>query len=191
MAVPGIVKMARQSDAETEASARYYPPDVLARVGLQLDASKTYDQLGTISAEFAETKMGTAGSYSYTGIYGSSVDPCVEYYIVEDSYNTMPVKLGSAANMGTADIDGGTYILYKSMMTGTGGSNCSGATGWTQLSSVRQTARQCGHISISQHFAAWANKGMTLGKMEECKILIEAGGGTGRIDFTTAAMTAQ
>jgi hypothetical protein len=32
---------------------------------------------------------------------------------------------------------------------------------------------------------------MTLGKLEEAKILIEAGGGSGRIDFTTASVTAQ
>ena len=165
--------------------------DVLARVGLQWDSGETYDQLGTISADFAETKAGTAGGYSYIGIYGWSVSPCVEYYIIEDSYNTMPVRPYDATSVGTYDIDGGTYILYKSVMTGTGAPNCSGASNWSQLSSVRQTARQCGHISISQHFAEWTSKFMTLGKIEEARILAEAGGGTGSIDFTTATVTAQ
>jgi hypothetical protein len=32
---------------------------------------------------------------------------------------------------------------------------------------------------------------MTLGKMYEAKLLVEAGGGNGSIDFTTATMTAQ
>ena len=165
--------------------------DLLAGVGLAWDPSKTYEQLGTIAADFAERKAGTAGDYSYIGIYGWSADPCVEYYIVEDSYNTMPVKLGSSSSMGTADIDGGTYAIYANAVTGTGSSNCTGASGWRQFYSVRQTARQCGHISISQHFAQWAQKGMTLGKMKEAKILVEAGGGTGSIDFTTAILTAQ
>ena len=165
--------------------------DVLARVGLEWDSTKTYDQLGTISADFAETKAGTAGGYSYIGIYGWSASPCVEYYIIEDSYDTMPVRPGTVTNMGTYDLDGGTYILYKSMMTGTGTSSCSRVSNWTELYSVRQTARQCGHISISQHFAAWASKFMTLGKMEDAKIFVEAMGGTGSIDFTTAIVTAQ
>ncbi len=163
--------------------------DVLAQVGLQWDSTKTYDQLGTISGDFAETKAGTASSYSYIGVYGWSVSPCVEYYIIEDSYDTMPVRPGTVTNMGTYDLDGGTYILYESVMTGTGISDCSRVSNWRGLYSVRQTARQCGHISISQHFAAWTSKFMTLGKMEEAKIFVEAMGGTGSIDFTTATVT--
>ena len=166
--------------------------DVLARVGLQWDSTKTYDQLGTISADFAETKAGTGGGYSYIGVYGWSVDPCVEYYIIDDSYDTMPVHPpGAVNNVGTYDLDGGTYILYKSVMTGTGIADCSRVSNWTEFCSVWQTARQCGHISISQHFAEWTSKFMTLGKIEEARILVEAGGGTGSIDFTTATVTAQ
>ena len=165
--------------------------DLLARVGLAWDSSKTYDQLGTISAEFAETKTGTAGSYSYIGVHGLTANPCVDYYIVEDSFNTMPVKPSGATNKGTAEIDGDTYIFYALSVSGIGAPDCSGSSGWKEFYSVRQTARQCGHISISRHFAEWANKGMTLGKMEEAMIVVEAGGGTGGIDFTTATVTAQ
>jgi hypothetical protein len=44
---------------------------------------------------------------------------------------------------------------------------------------------------LAKHFDAWEGFGMTLGKLEEAKVLIEAGGGSGRIDFTTASVTAQ
>jgi len=164
--------------------------DFLARLGLQWNATKTYDAYGTITAEFNYKKTGSGGGYSYIGMYGWSVSPCVEWYIVDDSYNKMPVNPGSTTNKGTAMIDGGTYTLYTRPTTGTGGSKCSGTSSWTQFYSVRQTARQCGTISLTEHFKAWAAAGMTLGKMDQAQILVEVGGGTGSIDFSVANVVA-
>jgi hypothetical protein len=164
--------------------------DFLARLGLQFNNSKTYDQYGTITAQFAETKTATSNPpYSYIGIYGWSVSPCIEFYIVEDSFGKMPVNPGNTTLNGTATIDGGTYNLYTRPTTGTGGSNCSGVTSWNQFYSVRTTARQCGQISITDHFNAWAAKNMTLGKMNEVQILVEVGGGAGSIQFPEASIT--
>ena len=56
----------------------------------------------------------------------------------------------------------------------------------TEIYSVRQTARQCGRISISQHFSEWVKAGQTLGNLVEVRVFVEVGGGTGSIDFTTA-----
>src|SRR5262249_20355430 len=81
--------------------------DFLARIGMSWgNSGKTVDSLGTVTAQFAETKTGSGGGYSYIGIYGWSVNPCVEWYIVDDSYNRMPVNPGSTTNKGTAMIDG-------------------------------------------------------------------------------------
>jgi len=165
--------------------------DYLARLGLQWNQTKTYDQYGTISAQFNYTKSGSGGGYSYIGIYGWSVNPCVEFYIVDDSFNKMPVNPGNTTNKGTVDIDGGSYILYSRPTTGTGGSKCSGVSSWTQYYSVRKTARQCGVISITDHFNAWAAAGMPLGKMDQAQILVEVGGGSGSADFTVANVTTQ
>jgi len=167
--------------------------DYLARLGFEWgNSGKTFDKFGTITAEFAETKSGTAGGFSYIGIYGWSTTPCIEYYIIDDSYNRMPVNPGTTTSKGTAMIDGALYNLYTRPTTGTGGSRCGASVGsWTQFYSVRQTARQCGQISITEHFKAWAAAGMTLGNMLEAKVLIETGGGTGSINFTTASVTAQ
>jgi hypothetical protein len=166
--------------------------DFLARLGLEWgNSGKTFDQFGTITAQFAETKTGTAGGFSYVAVYGWSNNPCIEFYIIDDSYNRMPVNPGNTTNKGTVTIDGSPYILYTRPTTGTGGSRCTGVNSWTQFYSVRQTARQCGQISITEHFKAWAAAGMTLGSMLEAKILIEVGGGAGSIDFTTASVTAQ
>jgi hypothetical protein len=163
--------------------------DFLARMGLQWNDSKTYDQYGTITAQFSSKKSGSGGGYSYIGIYGWSTNPCIEWYIVDDSYNKMPVNPGNTSNKGTAMIDGGSYTLYSRPTSGTGGSKCSGVSSWTQFYSVRQTARQCGTISISQHFDAWKAAGMTLGKMDQAQILVEVGGGSGNIDFALANIT--
>jgi hypothetical protein len=160
--------------------------DFLARLGLQWDQSKTFDQLGTISSQFAYKKSGSGGDYSYIGVYGWSVSPCVEFYIVDDSYNQMPVDPGNATNKGTVTIDGGDYILYQ---RATNGTECSGGGGWQQFYSVRKQGRSCGVISISEHFKAWAAAGMTLGKLAQAQILVEVGGGSGSIDFTTANVT--
>ncbi len=162
--------------------------DLLARVGWTWNEGKAYDQLGTITAQFAETRTGTDGGYSYVGVRGISQSPCVEWYIVEDSFNTMPINPGAVSSVGTATIDGGDYIIYASVMTGTGPSLCSGISNWTELYSVRKTARQCGQISITDHFNAWRKVGLALGAITEIMLGTEALGGSGRVDFTSASM---
>jgi endo-1,4-beta-xylanase len=167
--------------------------DFLARIGLEWGgAGKTYDQYGTISAQFSYTKTGSGGGYSYIGIYGWSNSPCVEYYIVDDSYGTMPFDVNNATLKGTVAIDGQNYKLFQNTTNGTGSSRCGGgATSWLQFWSIRQKARQCGTISITQHFDAWKNAGMALGSMLEAKIFVAVGGGTGTINFPVANVTAK
>jgi len=59
-----------------------------------------------------------------------------------------------------------------------------------QYFSVRQTARTCGVMSVSQHFAAWAKMNMPLGNLEEARLLIEAGNNPGgSITFSVATVT--
>jgi len=155
--------------------------DFLAGVGLKFDDTQTYQQLGVFSADFAETHTGTAGALSYIGIYGWMVSPSIEFYIVEDSFdNSPPAKPAGGSKLGTIQADGGTYDVYSSALTGT--------TTTRQFYSIRQTSRRCGHISISDHFSQWANLGLSLGKMDEVRIIVEALGGTGSIDFTTASV---
>jgi endo-1,4-beta-xylanase len=165
--------------------------DFLARVGLEWgNGGKTYDQYGTIEAQFSYKKTGSGGGFSYIGIYGWTTNPCVEWYIVDDSFNNFPFNAYNATQKGTATIDGETYKLFQNRTNGTGGSRCSGVSQWDQFWSIRQKARQCGTISITQHFDAWTAAGLTLGGLLEAKILVEVGGGTGSIEFPVANVTA-
>jgi endo-1,4-beta-xylanase len=165
--------------------------DFLARTGLEWGSGKAYTSVGTVIADFVETKTATSNPpYSYVGIYGWSVNPCIEWYIVDDSFGKMPVNPGSGTSKGTAMIDGGTYNLLLRPTTGTGGNRCGNVSSWNQFYSIRTTARTCGQISISDHWTAWANAGMTLGSVLEASILIESGGGAGNISFPVANVTA-
>ena len=139
--------------------------DFLARIGLEWgNSGKAVSSLGTVTAQFAETKTGNAGGYSYIGIYGWSVNPCIEWYIIDDSFNTMPVNPGSTTNKGTVTIDGGSYILYTRPTNGTGGNRCgSSVTSWNQFYSVRKTARTCGQISISRSLQRLERRGHDAG----------------------------
>jgi hypothetical protein len=161
--------------------------DFLAHVGLDYNGTKSYTTYGKIVAQFAETKSGTAGGFSSVGMYGWLQNPCVEWYVIDDSFKTMPT---SKSNV-TATIDGGTYYLIQRTTTGTAGANaCSGSvSSWTQIQSVRSTARQCGTITVSDHFAAWANQGWSIGNVSSIHINVEVGGGTGSIEFPTASVS--
>ena len=164
--------------------------DLLARVGLNFDQTKTPAQIGTISADFAETKTGSNGLVS-VGIYGWTVDPLREFYILDDWGETKPAGVASDGTprtaVGTITVDGETYDVWKK--TRENKPNITGTNQtFDQYFSIRRTARQCGRISVSTHFSEWIRLGLPLGKLYEAKLLVEAQDSSGTIDFTTATV---
>lgn len=159
--------------------------DFLAHVGLDYSGTQSYTTYGKIVAQFAESKSGTAGGYSSVGMYGWLQSPCVEWYIIEDSFQTLQ------KSSVTATIDGAAYYLINQTTHGTAGANaCSGSVStWTQLISVRSSPRQCGTITVSDHFAAWTKQGWSVGDVSSIHINVEVGGGTGSIQFPTASVS--
>ena len=150
---------------------------------MAVNGTKTYQELGMFSADFAETHTGTAGGYSYIGIYGWMATPTLDFYVVEDAFdNSPPIQPGGSSNLGTVQVDGGTYDVYfyqTSHIT----------PPINEVYSIRQTRRRCGHISISDHFSKWANLGLFMAaEMDRVGIFVEAGGGTGSLDCTTASL---
>lgn len=160
--------------------------DYLGRLGFEWgNSGKAFTAYGDITADLAFKKNGTAGQYSYVGIYGWSTNPCIEWYIVDDSYSMMPFNTGNQPS-GTVDLDGGTYNLVKRNTSGTGGNRCGNVSNWDQFYSIRHTGRQCGTISVSEHFKVWDSKGWKLGNLLEVKILVEAASGAGSVEFAVA-----
>ena len=161
--------------------------DYLGRLGFEWgNGGKTYDQYGTITAGLAFKKNGSGGGFSYIGIYGWSTNPCVEWYILDDSFGQMPFNPYNSSQKGSPTmIDGENYKFFSNSTNGTGGSRCNQSS-WSQFWSIRQKARQCGTITISDHFKAWDAAGMKLGNLLEAKILVETGGGSGSVDFAVA-----
>jgi len=164
--------------------------DFLARVGLRWNETQPYSFYGNVVSDFAFTKSGTGGGYSFIGIYGWSNNPLVEYYIVENGFWTTPpsAKSSGGTTKGTLEIDGGTYDIFTYQRVQK--PSIHGTATFMQFWSVRRTPRTCGHISISEHWKKWAELGMTLGKMYEAKLLVEAGGGKGTFDLSYGTVQA-
>ena len=163
--------------------------DFLARMGQFFNETQTHDQIGNIGADISFVKSGSAGGYSFIGIYGWSNNPLVEYYIVEDSFGNGPATPYATQQRGQFNVDGATYRIYTG--TKTNQPSIHGTATFLQVFSVRQSPRQCGHVSISDHFRQWESMGIDLGLMYEARFLVEAGGGTGSIDFTRASVTVE
>ena len=159
--------------------------DFLARVGFKYDEKSTYEEVGPIDAYFKWNKSGSAGGYNYIGIYGWTVDPLVEYYIVDDWYNKPGNYLGQ--KKGEITVDGDTYDIHEN--TRVQQPSIKGTSTFPQFFSVRRNSRNCGHIDITAHFKKWESLGMKMGKMYEAKVLVEAGGGSGSFDVTYFKMT--
>ena len=160
--------------------------DFLARVGFKYDEKQTYEQVGPIDAYFNWKKQGSAGGYNYIGIYGWTVDPLVEYYIVDDWFSKPGANL-LGQRKGEFTVDGDTYEIWQN--TRVNKPSIKGDQTFPQFFSVRKSARSCGHIDITAHFKKWESLGMKMGKMYEAKVLVEAGGGTGSFDVTYFKMT--
>lgn len=162
--------------------------DFLARVGLDFDETKGHRQVGNIWAEFAETQTGSERGLTYVGIYGWTVNPLREFYIIEDWGTTKPSGLASDGTpreaVGTLHIDGETYDVWKKSRENK--PSIKGTASFDQYFSIRRSARRCGRISVSEHLLGWEKHGLSLGNLYEVKLLIESQDNSGSVEFSTA-----
>ena len=174
--------------------------DYLARVGFRYGDNGSGIDHNTkhFTVDYKYTKTGSA-SYGYIGIYGWTVNPQVEYYIVDDWYSK-PNNQYVGDEFGKITVDGATYTIHAYVRQQE--PSKTGTSTFLQIFSIRDNPRQCGHIDISAHFKKWdelftgqqaqlkGSKGgqsMTLkfGRPTEVMLMTEAGGGaTGSVDYT-------
>ncbi len=163
--------------------------DFLARTGLDFNQTQTHSQIGNIKAEFAATKEEEGGGFTYIGVYGWTVNPLREFYILEDWGSVMPGGFSSDGTprdeVGTLVADGETYDVWKKTRVDKPAITGDSET-FDQYFSIRRTARQCGTISVSDHFSQWEALGEPLGNLHEVKLLLESQQNSGSVQFTTA-----
>ena len=184
--------------------AEWTRPDVfLGRVGYfwGKEDARPYTAYKNIYCDYNYTRSenGTAGGHSYIGIYGWGMNPdaedpdwrLVEYYIVDDWYSARQLGAGTICGgrcepVGSLTVDGATYLVYTNLRVEK--PSIEGDKTFIQYFSVRQGMeegrRQCGTISVTEHFKAWEKMGLPLGNLYEAKFLVEAGAGTGWIDLS-------
>lgn len=156
--------------------------NALFRKGLKFDETQTYGGLGNISITY-ECDYNPDGN-SYLCVYGWTVDPLVEYYIVDSWGSWRPP---GAIPKGTITVDGGDYHVYET--TRVEQPSIKGTATFQQYWSVRTEKRTSGTISVSEHFQAWESLGMPMGKMYEAALLIEGYRSSGTADILSNVLT--
>jgi endo-1,4-beta-xylanase len=140
--------------------------NALFRTGKKFDQTKSYGELGDIVIHYGCDYQPVGNSYLC--VYGWSVEPLVEFYIVEAWGNWRPP---GAISKGTIEMDGGMYDIYET--TRVNQPSIQGNTTFQQYWSVRTDKKTSGAISVSKHFKAWEVLGLKLGKMYEVALCIE------------------
>jgi len=181
------------------------PDDFLGRIGFWWGSGGHYTEYKNMYADFNYTRSGrsTGGNYSYIGIYGWARNPdaeneedrLIEYYIVDDWFGNqwqteaspITVRTTGGSVLGTITVDGAVYNVIKNVRIQK--PSIDGMRTFTQYFNIRQTPRKSGTISITEHFKQWESMGLKLGNMYEAKFLVEAGGGTGWLEFTYLKLT--
>ncbi len=156
--------------------------NALFREGIKFDCTKTYKQMGAISVEYGVDYKPDGNSYLC--VYGWSRDPLIEYYIV-DSWGTW--RPPGSKSMGTIEVDGGTYDIYETIRENQ--PSIDGNTTFKQYWSVRTEKRTSGTISVTEHFKAWEQLGLTLGKLYEASLTVEGYQSNGWADVYSNKVT--
>lgn len=155
----------------------------LARRGLGYDQTKEHQDIGTFYAKYnCSYKPSSASGNSYLSIYGWTVDPLKEFYIIENWRNWIPSMADGATKKGTIEVNGGIYDIYVN--TRVNQPSIIGYTTFQQYFSIRRSVRNSGTINISEHFNLWESLEMEMGKMYEVSFVVEGYQSSGSFDFT-------
>jgi endo-1,4-beta-xylanase len=155
----------------------------LARRGLRYDETLEHQEIGRFTTAYnCDYRPTTESGNSYLSVYGWTVEPLIEYYIVEDWRRWIPSMAEGTELKGTLEIDGSVYDIYES--TRVNQPSIVGQATFQQYFSIRRDVRNSGSIDISAHFDKWESLGMDLGKMYEVSFVVEGYKSNGSFEFT-------
>ena len=181
----GTMTLGQGATFKAEWSANVSAGNFLARRGLDFGSKKKatdYEYIGLdYEAEYRQT--GSANGNSRLCVYGwfqnkgaAGNVPLVEYYIIEDWVDWCPDAPGKMVT-----IDGAQYKIFQ--MDHTGPTINGGSETFKQYFSVRQDKRTSGHITVSDHFKAWADQGWGIGNLYEVALNAEGWQSSGVADI--------
>jgi endo-1,4-beta-xylanase len=160
----------------------------LARRGLGFDQTKEHQEIGTFYTTYnCNYNPSTASGNSYLSVYGWTVNPLREFYIVEDWRNWIPSMAAGATLKGTIEANGSIYDIYEN--TRVNQPSIVGNTTFQQYFSIRRDVRDRGTINISEHFNKWESLGMEMGKIYEVSFVIEGYQSSGSFEVTALDVT--
>ncbi len=162
---------------DTQWSAEVSQGNFLARRGKNYDRTRKATDCGNIVMDYAAQYSASAKGNSRLCVYGWFVDPLVEYYIIEDWVNWCP-----SGQSKTVTIDGAQYDIFQTPHTGP--TILGDTRTFPQYFSVRKQKRTSGTTTVSDHFKAWANAGMSIGNLTEVALNVEGWESSGRANVT-------
>lgn len=155
----------------------------LARRGLGYNKTQEHQEIGTFYSNYdCDYNPSSASGNSYLSVYGWTVDPLIEYYIVEDWRNWIPSMDDNAISKGTVTVNGSTYEIIKN--TRVNQPSIVGTATFDQYFSIRTDKRNSGTINISDHFKAWETLEMDMGKLFEVSFVVEGYKSSGTFNFS-------
>lgn len=122
---------------------------------------------------------------AYLSIYGWTTNPLVEYYIVESYGTHNPSNASDAIPKGNLTSDGGDYEIWTK--TRKDKPSIQGTATFPQFWSIRREKKVGGTVNTGNHFKAWANAGLKLGKQNYMIVAVEGQDSNGTASITVGA----
>nr|UMZ45354.1 hypothetical protein [Paramyrothecium sp.] len=119
---------------------------------------------------------------SYLALYGWTLDPLVEWYVIESFGIHNPSDNANSTCYGTFQSDGGIYEVW--MKWRVNAPSIVGTATFPQFWSVRTRRHVGGSINTTRHFEAYKKAGLVLGRHLDMVVGIEGQAGKGSANIT-------
>src|SRR5690606_23700997 len=121
-------------------------------------------------------------------LYGWTRDPLIEYYVVESYGSYNPATCAGGVDYGSFESDGATYDVRRCLRVDA--PSIEGTRTFHQYFSVRNPKKGFGNIAgtitVANHFAYWASRGLDLGGHDYMVMASEGYQSQGSTDITVS-----